>query len=219
MLALAGCSKDKTTNPNPNPGGSTTYTGTVTGTGANGKLTITLATSTPAPQEGSFRATAVVNATGTFTPAGGAPIGLTGNYDDSAKLVGLSGGGWDFSGQKTSSGLDGTAGGPSGQIGTFSVLEGTTAVTVIIGRFTSTTQPPGDSGDFNISINGTAVHGNAVPDGQTTAIPLNGTFNPANGNITIPGLAIGNYNSTTGNASGTFDTGSGNSGTWAGARQ
>lgn len=231
MLSLLGCSKDKTTNPNPNPNpvtGSTTYTGSVAGAGANGTLTITVATDSPAPQNVGFRAHTIVSASGTFKRAGQPDVSLTGDYNDGSKQLAVSGGGWMCRGGLMSSRLEGSVSGPTGEAGFFSLIEGSTGVTVIIGRFTSTTMPPGRNGDFNISVSGTQVHGTAVADGVGgQPIPLDGTYDPANGAISIvnpaPGatapLAIGNYDSMTGDASGTYNTGLGDSGTWMGTKQ
>jgi hypothetical protein len=226
VLALTGCGKDKTTQPNPG-GGSTTYTGSVTGKTTSGKLTITVATSTPAPQPGPNRAKAIVTASGTFTPSGGAAISLTGNYDDQANMVGVTGSGWTFTGGATATDIEGTFTGPTPapntESGVFNLQSGSSEVTVIIGTFTSTNG--GDNGRFNFSIKGSAVHGNAWEETGTIAIPLDGTYDP-NGTpfqISIvnpadpggPPAAQGTYDTGTGVATGTFTAGT-NTGTWTG---
>jgi hypothetical protein len=230
LSGLAGCGSDKSTNPPPGGGGSgsTSYTGTVTGNGANGKLTITVATSSPAPQTGTYGTRVVVNATGTFTPTGLAGIALTGSYDSGTKTLGVTGAGpWTFGGTLANGRMegDGTYGSPVTAVGHFTLLPGTTVVTVIVGRYDNA-DPTGTDGDFNLSISGTEVHGSAVPDGGGDPIPLDGTYNSSTGAIHIvnpqnpsgPDLATGTYNSSTGAASGTYDTGT-ETGSWSGTRQ
>lgn len=229
LCGLTGCGSDKSTNPPGGGAGSTSYTGTVTGTGANGKLTITVATSSPAPQTGTYGTRVVVNATGTFTPTGGADIALTGSYDSGSKTLAVAGAGpWTFGGTLANGKMegDGAYGSPPTAVGHFVLLPGTTAVTVIVGRYDNV-DPMGLDGDFNLSINGAEVHGSAVPDGGGDTIPLDGTYNSTNGAISIvnpgnpsgPALATGSFNSGTGVASGTYDTGAGETGSWSGTRQ
>jgi hypothetical protein len=223
VMSLVGCGKDKVVNP-PAGAGSTTFTGSVTGSTTSGKLSITVETSSPAPQNAGFRARAAVNANGTFTPTGGAAIGLTGTYDTGSQTVAVIGSGWSFGGGLTSFGLEGGFTGPGPVDGVFSLYRGTSDVTVVIGTFTSTTG--GVGGRFNFSINGTTVHGNAVATDQTV-IPLDGTYTASSGAISIVHpvnptgnpLATGTYVSGTGHASGTFDDQAGNSGTWLGDKQ
>ena len=225
ILALAGCSKKTTTNSNLPPN-STTYTGSVTGSNTSGKLTITLETSTPAPQPGGFRAHNSVAADGSYTPTGGSAVILVGTYDDAGKNVSLTGAGWTFTGVVSGTAMEGNCTGPGGASGVFSLNQGTTAVTVIIGTYAENS-PGTETGNFNISISGTEVHGNAVASTGGTPIPLDGTYTAASGAISIvnpanptgPALATGTYNATAGTASGTYDDGAGNAGTWSGAKQ
>ena len=228
-LAIAGCSDNK---PAPNaPGGgagSTTYEGTVSGSAISGSLTLTIATSTPGPQPGPARARGIVTASGTLVLAGGGgTVNLTGTYDDIDNLISVAGGGWSLSGGLTAFGMEGGFSGPSGTSGVFSVQQvgsGTDTVIVVVGSFTSTTGGPG--GGFNFSIRGTAVHGNAFETGSGTAIPLDGTYTPGSGAISIvnpanaggPPLATGTLQSN-GSASGSYDNGAGEAGTWSGVRQ
>jgi hypothetical protein len=229
MLALAGCGKDKSTNPDA--GGSTTYTGSVSGDSAatRGKLAITLATASPVPQNAGFRAEGVFTVTGSFAPAVGAPVALAGDYDDAAKRFAVTGGDWVFSGSLTGLGLEGfgTRNSVPTEFDWFTLLPGSGGVTVVIGTYTRTSVPIGETGSFCFAISGTEVHGNAVAQGSNTRKPLNGTYTALGGAISIenpaapagPKLATGTYNSTAGTASGDYDDGAGNSGTWAGTKQ
>ena len=225
-LVGSGCGKDKTTNPNPGPGAtSTSFEGTISGNGVSGDLSLKIATANPAPQ-GPARSQATVTASGTLV-TGGSSVGLTGNYDTVNHAIAVAGGGWTLGGGLTSFGLEGTFTGPGSTSGVFStqrIGSGTDTVVVVIGTFTSTTGGPG--GVFNFSIRGAAIHGNAFPNGGTTAIPLDGTYTASSGAISIvnaanptgPALATGTLQAN-GAASGTYDNQNGDSGTWTGARQ
>jgi hypothetical protein len=225
ILSLAGCGKDKTTNPTPNPApSSTTYTGSVTGRATSGKLAVTLGSTTAPAQRVTSSASGTLTATGTLTPSGGAPVTLTGTYDDVAKTFSVSGGGWTFTGALVGTVLSGNFTGPGGVTGVFNLQQGTTGVTVVIGTFTSTSGGP--NGTFNFSISGTAIGGDAV-DTDGTVVPLNGTYTATSGAISIvhpanptgAPLATGTFNATSGSASGAYNDQSGNSGNWTGARQ
>ena len=228
-FALSGCSDNK---PAPNsPGGSagsTTYKGTISGSGTSGSLTLTIATATPSPQPAPARARATVTATGTLiVSGGGGTIPLTGSYDDVANTITVGGSGWTFTGSLTSFGLEGGFGGPGPVSGVFSVQtvgSGADTVIVVVGTFTSTTGS--SNGVFNFAIRGTVLHGNAYEDGATKPFPLDGTYTPSTGVISIvhptnptgPPVATGTL-AANGTASGTYDDQSGNAGNWTGTKQ
>jgi hypothetical protein len=229
-LGLAGCGKDDKVNNPPNnpPAGSSTFDGTIVGNGVSGTLSITLATATPGPQFGAARVEVVATGRLVLLTGGGGTVDLTGTHDTATHVFSVAGGGWTFSGGTTSFGLEGGFSGPAGETGVFTLQtkgSGADTVVVVTGTFTSTTGGPG--GVFNLAIRGTVIHGNAWENGDSTPIPLDGTFNPANGDISIvnpanpggPPLATGNYDGTTGDASGSYDNGAGEAGNWAGTKQ
>jgi hypothetical protein len=207
---LAGCGKDDSgpTNPNPVPT-TTTYTGIVTGNTVSGKLVVTLET-----------AKSTLTAAGAFTPGGSSAISLAGTYDNAAHTFVVTGGDWMFDGSLAASELTGAFTGPSGASGTFTLQQGSTDVTVIIGTFTSTSGS--SNGRFNFSISGTTISGIALADGSISALPLVGAYNTSTGAITIQHpaggapLATGTYHGDTGAASGSYNDRNGNSGNWSG---
>jgi hypothetical protein len=221
ILAVGGCGK-KVTNPDANPDGTTTYTGSATGAVTSGKLTIILSTTTPAPQAGAYRAPRVIPAGGTFALTGGAAVNLSGSYENVGKSVAVTGGGWTFTGDVTSVGIEGIFTGPGPVNGVFSLQSGSNEVTVVVGTYTSLAG--GENGRFNFSIKGSEVHGNAV---STTGVvtDLDGTYTAATGAISIanPGggaaLDIGTYYALSGQATGTYNDGAGDNGDWTGTKQ
>ena len=226
-LAIAGCSDNKNPlNPNPNPGtGSTTYSGTIAGSTTSGSLTLTVATTTPAPQQAGYRASAIVTASGTLVlTGGGGTVNLTGNYDTGTHLIGVTGGGWTLDGGLTTFGMEGNYSGPGGVTGVFSVQtqgSGANVVGVYVGTFTSTSG--GTSGNFNFSIKGSVLHGNAV-DANGTVVALDGQYTAETGGVTVVHPAGGAPLATgtilpNGTASGTYDDRNGNSGNWSGTKQ
>lgn len=227
-LALAGCSNDNNAlvNPGGGGGGSTTYDGTISGPTTSGTLTVTVAISNPAPQPGPARARGTVTATGTLVISGGGTVALTGTHDDAAHVLAIAGGGWTFNGGTTGFGMEGTFSGPGGASGVFSIQRngtGADTVIVVIGTYAATVGT--GSGNFNISIRGTAVHGNAVDFTGGAPIPLDGTYTAGTGAISIvnpgnpsgPPLATGTL--TGASATGTWDNSAGDSGTWTGTKQ
>ena len=227
-LAFAGCSNDNNAIINPGGGGgSSTYDGTIAGPTTSGTLTVTIATSTPAPQPGPARSAGTVTATGTLVlSGGGGTIALTGTHDDVAHALTIAGSGWSFTGGTTGFGMEGTYAGPGGVSGVFSIQRngtGTDTVVVVVGTYAATVGT--GSGNFNISIRGTAIHGNAFDYTGGTAIPLDGTFTVGTGAISIvnagnpggPPLATGTL--TGASATGTWDNSAGDSGTWSGTKQ
>lgn len=229
-LALAGCGKDDKVNNPPNnpPAGSSTFDGTVAGNGVSGTLSITIATDTPGPQFGAARVQVVASGRFTLLTGGGGAVDLTGTHDTATHVFSVTGGGWTFTGGTTSFGLEGGFNGPGGETGVFTLQRkgsGADTVVVVTGTFTSTSGGPG--GVFNFAIRGTVIHGNAWEHGEATPIPLDGTYDPATGDISIlnpadpggPLLATGSYDTGTGEASGNYDNGVGEAGTWQGTKQ
>lgn len=189
---------------------------------------MTVATSTPSPQPGPARSRGTVTATGTLVLAGGGgTVALTGTHDDASHLISIGGSGWTFTGGTTGFGMEGNYAGPGGASGVFSIQRngtgtGTDTVVVVIGTYAATIGT--GSGNFNISIRGTVIHGNAFDYTETIATPLDGTYTAGTGAISIVNpaggspLATGTLQSN-GSASGTWDNGAGDSGTWTGTRQ
>lgn len=226
-LALAGCSSDNNAiiNTGGGGGGTTTYDGTIAGPTTSGTLTVTIATSTPAPQPGPARSAGTVTATGTLVLAsGGGTVALTGTHDDVNHILTISGSGWTFTGGTTGFGMEGNYSGPGGASGVFSIQRngtGADTVVVVVGTYAATVGT--GSGNFNISIRGTAIHGNAVDFTGGAPIPLDGTYTAGTGAISIVNPAGGSPLATgtlTGaSASGTWDNGAGDSGNWSGTKQ
>ena len=236
LLTAVGCSSS--TKPKTDAG-SSTYTGAVAGTTISGTLVVTIATATPAAATaatGIFGNQNFFNATATFTQTKpvAATVTLSGDYSDDFHAFGVTGTGpggavWLFTGDLKPYGFAAL-----GDPDTVSdpeelyagLMKGTTDVIKVIGTYTTTTPPGGPAGNFNLTISGTEVHGYAVAsDGK--AVPLDGTYNPANGAIAIftattqfapgPTPAVGTLSGTT--ANGTFSNSLGEGGTWTGTKQ
>jgi hypothetical protein len=225
-LAILGCSDNNNAiiNP-PGGGGSSTFDGTISGPTTSGTLTLTVSTATPAPQPGPARARGTVVATGTLVLAGGGgTVALTGTHDDVNHVIAVSGSGWTFGGGTTGFGLEGTYSGPGGASGVFSCQRrgtGTDTVIVVVGTYAATVGT--GSGNFNLSVRGTAIHGNAFDYTGGTPIPLDGTYTPGTGAISIVnpagGAPLATGTLTGSSASGTWDNSAGDSGTWTGTKQ
>jgi hypothetical protein len=202
-------------------GTSSTFVGTMAGPTIGGKLTLVVPTANPAPANGERAARATIVATGTFTPAGGAAVGLAGSYDTGTKALLATGGGYSFTGTYFSGVLRGSwTRTPAAAAGTFVVVlaNSATSVKVYCGTFTSTSG--GASGIFNFAVQGSTIDGLAYTS-SGTEIRLQGTL--AGTSVTLinplnpgPFLATGTINAAANTASGTYDDSAGNSGNWSG---
>jgi hypothetical protein len=221
FVTSSGCGKSSdSTSPGGGGGGGTssTFVGTMAGPTVGGKLTLSVPTTSPAPAD----ARAVITATGTFAPTGGAAIVLSGTYDPTTKALSVTGGGYTITGTYFSGVLRGSwTRSPGTAAGTFISVLATSAnsVHVYCGTFTSTSG--GVGGIFDFVVQGATIDGVAyASDG--TEIPLQGTLGGTT-TITIinpqnpgPFLATGTLNTANNTVSGTFDDGAGNSGNWSG---
>lgn len=165
-----GGSATTPTTPTPTPSTptpSTTFQGTIAGrNGQTGTLTITVQATVSMT---SLRPLAVAQATGTVRPAGGSATTVTGTFDDTARTLTVSGGGYAFSGSIGSSGaLSGTYPGPNNVNGGFSSLYATGGtVTAYCGTLTSTEGP----GVLNVQVStGGKVSGMAAFSSGTCAL-------------------------------------------------
>jgi hypothetical protein len=235
LVAVASCGKST----KPPPAGSSTYTGTVTGETITGTLTLTVATANPSPGLGIDTR---FNASGTFTPNGGAAVALSGSYYDTGgfdhtfAVEGAAPGKfWQFGGTLTSwggfRGIGSDTLSVTDETAFVTLLKGGTSdVTMVQGSYAST--PPAVNGLFNFVFDGSGqVRGDAVLTGTAAHSELDGTYASGTHLITITGTpnpasppgpaapvatATGNY--TAPNASGTYTDGSGGNGTWTGVK-
>ncbi|MEZ4413413.1 MAG: hypothetical protein R2910_10560 [Gemmatimonadales bacterium] len=172
---LAGCSDDSSdTNTGGGPGASTSYVGLVaSSSGLTGPLSITFASAVSAPQSRRSRepglpgpAAHAVNATGTVSLGGGAPVALTGTLDGGN--LNMTGGGWTITGTVQNGQLTGlfTAPGPADGTAIAASSTGSAPAIALCGSFAGqnfTTDPPTeDFGSFSVVIAGTSVLGTAV---------------------------------------------------------
>lgn len=219
LVTWVGCSDDEENPMNPGGGGptSTSFTGMFIGGGDGGRMSLTIATTTLAPalRSGLLRS-AIVTATGSLDPNGGAVIPLTGTYDTDTDSVYATGGGYSIAGAYDSTGTEiamlGGYTGPNGD-GFFACLGASTSITTLCGSFDN--QSMTETGLWNIFIYGDDVAGAAVPDGASTVLGFEGTVvgtgNPRTINLSGSDGAVdltgtGSWNTTTNVVTGTWDT-------------
>lgn len=231
LVAITGCGKGAT---KPVDQGSSTYTGTVTGETVTGTLTVTIATSDPATAD-----EALYVASGTFTPAGGAAIALTGSYDTETFLrtyilEGAAPGQlWQFTGELTSWGgfrgectddMDVNNG-----VGFTTLVRGEASdVITVLGSYLRAPAPVDSAitGRFNFVFDASGqVRGDSVEDSSSVHVELDGTHSAGTFNIAaaastepVPTPATGTY--TAPNAVGTWNWNSFGTyaGNWTGVR-
>jgi hypothetical protein len=212
--AVGACSDSNNDNGgNPSPA-STDYVGLLASTdGDTGPLSITFASpvaAPPAPQTAtgpSFSSGAPVNATGTVSLGGSAPVAISGSVNGGA--LSMTGGGWTLTGTLLDGKITGTFTGPggvSGSLAAISSTEGSPAL-AFCGTFTGTdvtTNPPSpDLGTFSAVVAGTVVLGTAVGDGGTvtdfsgSATATSFTVSKTQGTVLLS--ASGTYNATSTN--------------------
>jgi hypothetical protein len=141
--------------------------------GLTGPLSITFASAVSAPpiaQEPgagpAWSSSAVVNATGTVSLGGGAPVAISGTLDGSS--LNMTGSGWTITGTLQNGQLSGTftAPGPADGIAIAASSTGSAPAIALCGSFAGqnfTNDPPTeDFGSFSVVIAGTSVLGTAV---------------------------------------------------------
>ena len=230
VVGVAGGCSDSSNNNN---GGATTttFSGTFQGGTTNnesGSIAVTISSGTLAPPAlssgmmlaatppGDVTATAVVKV---VAPAA-SNHNLSGTYNTSSDALDVSEtGGYAFQGGFSGgTRFEGTYTGPNGP-GTFEGETGSGAK-AYCGTFASSVG--GGDGFFNITINGTTVHGNALDSSDPVAIPLDGVIVGADSisidNPQAPGnqLAGGRRYVAQDSVAGTYNTGGGDNGTWSG---
>lgn len=220
LLFLPACSDDGGSG-NGGGGGSadtiSTFVGILSSDDAaeSGAISIVISTPNPAPPTPTGISYAIVGAQGTLTLLGGASVDLTGSYDDGAKSVNLTGGGYSFAGGYDGSNrLEGTYTGPASQ-GTFVSAKSDGSVTAYCGSYSGD-----DQGLWNFVIDGQKVLGQAVSSLSGTNLPLDGSISGGTISIKFPGsqqvLATGSRNGTS--VSGAWsDPNSSDQGTWTGS--
>jgi len=177
-VGVAGCGDDDDGGGDDNGlPASTSYAGFVSSTdGQTGPLSITFASAVAAPPMQlasgtgpTFSSGAPVNATGTVSIGGGAPVAITGNIEGGTLT--MTGGGWTLNGSLLNGMIVGTFTGPGGISGSLSAVsstEGSPAKTYC-GYFEGsdlTEDPPtAEYGTFSMVIAGDVLLGTAVSDG------------------------------------------------------
>ncbi len=219
LVLLSACSDGGS---GDNGGGSgadtiTTFVGILSSDDAaeSGAISIVISSPNPAPPVPTGISYAIVAAQGTMTVLGGSSVDLTGSYDDGAKSVSLSGGGYSFTGGFDGANrLEGTYTGPASQ-GTFVSAKSDGSVTAYCGSYGGD-----DQGLWNFVVDGQKVLGQAVSSLSGTNLPLDGSISSGNISIKFPGtqqvLATGSRNGTS--VSGSWaDPNSSDQGTWTGS--
>lgn len=213
-FAASACSDDSSDNGGGGGGGTTSdFVGVVTSDDGleNGSLSVTVATANPSSPSLTGVALASVNATGTLSLVGGAPVSLTGTYDDATGALDVSGGGYSFTGGFDGTNrLEGTYTGPT-TTGVFITALGASG-TAFCGTFDGD-----DQGLWSFVVDGGTLLGQAVSTLGNGGIPLDGIVTGNAVTIYFPGtvmtLATGTINGA--DASGTWDDpNSSDAGTW-----
>lgn len=221
-FAVGACSDDD----NDNGGGtglpaSTTYAGYVSSTtGDFGPLNIIFASAVKAPPAypagvtgPSFSIGAAVNATGTVSINGGAPVDLTGTVDGGT--LHLEGGGWVLDGTLQNGIITGTFTGPGPISGSLSALSSSSGdpAQIYCGWYEGTdlTNSAAVYGTYSMVIAGTVVIGTAVDEDNEDPIDFTGTANQADDTFGVDMSANGGRLVVDGawdefGAFGTFDT-------------
>jgi len=201
-VMLSSCKKDDEP-VNSGGGGPTSYLGTIGNGVESGAL--------------SFSVDNAGAVTGTIGIVGGSTVNLSGTLSGTA--LGISGGGYTFTGALASQRITGTYTGPNGG-GSFEADQASaTSVTIYCGVYNE--NPPGtESGTFNmiINTNGT-IRVMAVEAGTGDVTNLEGTLSGSTISLHPPGspgtiVATGTISGTS--ISGSYNTGS-SAGTWMGA--
>ena len=169
---------------------------------------------------------AIVELTGSVTPAGGAPVAVSGSIEDQSNFFMASGGGYLLNGFFDGGLLGGNISGPSGS-GVFAALGSESGMTqTFCGDWTENSQSMPD-GLFSLTIEGNRAVANVVDFANTDAFLLAnnsvsgnsvslaafpGEGNPLQANGTFSGGSVsGTWTSTDGSAN--------ISGTWQGTTQ
>lgn len=184
-----GCGNDDD-NSNNNGGGGGATTSSFTGWFANGnesgRLTVTV--NAPNLARGLLAPRAAVTASGSLTPTGGAPVPLTGTFDDTNGDLNLSGGGYALGGIYDigpPGNFFGGYTGPNGG-GQFSCASGSTSgMQVYGGDYLSDVTAGG--GTFLLSLLNGVIEGVATETGDSLGLYFTGT---ATGTGTTRTIAI-----------------------------